>query len=294
MEFAHVAEQKILKSFETWATSRDDVRALLLTSTRAFAQADIDRFSDFDVILVVQDIRPYFGNRKWLLDFGSVLVSYRDPIGLKQGFERCRFITQYESGLKIDFTLWPVPLMRHASQQSTLINELDVGYRVLLDKDNLTGTLPAPTRRSYIPRPPSSEQYLQVVEEFLHEATYVAKHLWRGELMPLKYSLDHMMKHEFLRVMFEWRVECDHGWSLKTGADGKGLKNKIDPEMWAAFEQTYVGADLTENWRALFDTVEIFRKVAGEVDARLGPGYPNDLHARVVEYLRKVEALDRP
>jgi hypothetical protein len=54
--------------------------------------------------------------------------------------------------------------------------------------------------------------------DFLLESTYVAKHLWRGDLMPAKFSLDQVMKQGGLRTVLEWRIEIDHEWSLRPGA----------------------------------------------------------------------------
>jgi hypothetical protein len=48
--------------------------------------------------------------------------------------------------------------------------------------------------------------------------------------------------------MLEWRMETAHGWSVKPGAYGKGLKQYIEPELWSDLESTYVGAGLEENW----------------------------------------------
>jgi aminoglycoside 6-adenylyltransferase len=283
-----------IRRLREWAEAREDVRALLLTSSRASPHAPIDRFSDYDVILAVRDVRPYFADRRWLGDFGPVLAVYRDPIRRTEGFETFAYITQYEQGLKIDFMLWPVALLPRYAGAPALPEVLDVGYRVLLDKDRLTAGLAPPTYRAHIPDRPSAEEFTTVVEEFFHEATYVAKLLWRDELLPAKHSLDHMMKHDYLRRMLEWRIESDHDWSLKPGAYGKGLKKRLPPERWAALERTYAGAGLDDNWEALFRTIELFREVALEVTGRLGHAYPHELDRRVVDYLHWVRTLPRP
>ena len=41
-----------------WAAARSSIRAVLLTSTRAITGALLDVLSDYDVILIVQDIHP--------------------------------------------------------------------------------------------------------------------------------------------------------------------------------------------------------------------------------------------
>lgn len=273
-----------------WAEQRESVRAVLLTSTRANPTARIDIFSDYDVLLVVQDIHPFFEDRTWLQNFGQVLVVYCDSIhpAPDYGIEMFANVTQYEDGLKIDFTLWPVELLRRIAEEPVLPPYLDVGYRVLLDKDGLTEGLKAPTYTAYIPSPPAEETYRAVVENFFSDAPYVAKNLWRDELMPAKYSLDTVMKQKYLRQMLEWRMEIDHSWSLKTGVLGKGLKKRLPPEIWADLEATYSGVGVEENWAALFKTIDFFRKVAIEVGDHLGYKYPQDLHQRVVDYLRRV------
>ena len=266
------------------------VRAMLLTSSRADPKAHLDLFSDYDVILVVTDIHPFFEDRTWLQDFGQVLVVYRDPIRLDYGLEAFAYITQYEDGTKIDFTLWPVETLSRVKAGSELPHCLDVGYAVLLDKDRLTDGLRPPTYRAFIPDPPTEIAYQTLVEEFFHEATYVAKHLWRDDLMAAKYNLDHAMKHDNLRVMLEWRFEIDHHWSVKPGDYGKGLKKRLDREIWTELENTYVGAGLAENWEALFKTISLFRRIAIQVGTELGYAYPQELDLRVTSYLQKVRA----
>jgi aminoglycoside 6-adenylyltransferase len=292
---AKAKEAEILHRLVAWGERQPAVRAMLLTSTRAISNEPVDAFSDYDVILLVPNIHPFFEDRTWLDDFGPVLVVYRDPIQPEPGYglERFAYVTQYANGLKIDFILFPVELMRRIAKAERLPDVLDVGYHVLLDKDGLTTGLQPPTYRAHIPSPPGEEAYRTVVEDFFGDAPYVAKNLWRDELMPAKYSLDEVMKQHYLRQMLEWRIELDHGWSLKPGAHGKRLKQHLPPEIWSELERSYVGAGIEENWDALFRTIALFRQAAVEVADGLGYTYPQDLHDRVIAYLHKVKALDR-
>jgi aminoglycoside 6-adenylyltransferase len=283
----------IVQHLIAWGRARDDVRAMILTSTLTNPNAPTDLFSDYDVIFVLTNIQPYFDSREWLNDMGRLMVLYRDPIRLEYGCGRFAYITQYEGVLKIDYTLMPVELWQHIVAEPELRPDLDVGYQVLLDKDHLTDGLKPPTYSAYIPKPPSPEEYFLVVEEFFHEATYVAKNLWRDELLPAKFCFEFGMRLDNLRQMLEWRMEIDHNWSLKTGALGKGLKKHLPPAVWAEFEQTFARADINENWDAMFKTIDLFRKVALEVAAHLGYTYPETLHREMVEYFQKVRTLDR-
>ncbi|MFA5874130.1 MAG: aminoglycoside 6-adenylyltransferase [Anaerolineales bacterium] len=286
--------REVVRKLKQWAEQQVSVRAMLLTSTRANPHASVDAFSDYDVVLVVLDIHPFFEDRSWLQDFGEVLVTYWDPIhpAPDYGIEQVANVVQYADGLKIDFTFWPVELLRRIAKAKMLPADLDVGYTVLVDKDHLTDEIPAPTYTAYIPKPPTEETYQKVVEDFFSDAPYVAKCLWRDELMPAKWCLDYDMKHNFLRQMLEWRMELDHDWSVPTGALGKGLKKKLPPKIWSELEKTYAGAGIKENWEALFRAITLFRDVGIEVAKHLGYTYPHDLDQRVTAYVQKMKNLD--
>ncbi len=284
-------EKQMIDKLINWGERQSAVRAMLLTSSRVNPNAPIDVLSDYDVILVVKDIRPFFGDRAWLEDFGKVLVVYRDPIKRVHGGKKFAYITQYEDGCKIDFTLWSLQVMRGVAGKPKLVDELDHGYAVLLDKDNLAGRLKPPTFKAFVPKPPGKAAYRNEVQLFFHEATYVAKHLWRDDLVAAKYNLDHMMKFKHLRTMLEWQVELEHDWSWKPGDYGRGLKRYLSPEIWSEMEKTYVGADIKDNWWALFATIELYRQVATQVGNRLGHEYPVELHERMIRYLRRVRDL---
>lgn len=263
-------DKEIIKQLIQWGEQQPQVRAMLLTSSRAIPQAPRDVFSDYDVILALRDIQPFYADRTWLEVFGTVLVLYRDPLIPDNGLERSGYVTQYENGLKIDFSLWPIELLQRVVAAAQLPAEFDAGYQVLLDKDHLTDELKPPTYTAYIPTPPSEAEYQDTIEGFFLDATYVAKFLWRDDVMAAKHILDHCMKQEQLRPMLEWHVEIDHQWSVKPGPYGRRLKQGLRPDLWAELESTYTGAELEANWVTLFRTIGLMRRVAGEVGEQLG------------------------
>lgn len=277
-----------------WGEQQPDVRAILLTSTRAVPGAELDIFSDYDVVLVVGDIRPFYDDRSWLEAFGEVLVAYWDPIlADAPGIQRTGNVTHYSDGLRIDFSIWPVALLQNIAVASELQVELDAGYSVLLDKDGVTGALSAPTYRGYVPARPSEDQFQTLVNDFFTDAPSAAKFLWRDELLPAKWCLDYDMKHVYLRPMLEWLIERDHGWTLPAGNLGRGLKRRLPPEYWAELERCYAGAAIADNWEALFRTMSLFGRVASEVAAELGYNYPLDLERRVAAFVRRMQATPK-
>ncbi len=275
-------QNQVVSRLVTWAGRRPDVRAVLLTSTRAKPGA-VDALSDYDVVVVVDDIRPYAVDRGWLGAFGEVLVMYQDPVqdphGL--GFGQFGTVTQFADGLHIDFTLWPVGLVRHSVRAGLLPGDLDDGYQVLYDPEGLAAGLRAPTAAAFA----------QWVEEFYSDVPYVAKCLWRDELLPARWCLNFDMKHVYLRQMLEWQVATETGWTAPAGVMGKGLKRRLDPELWQALEATYVDGRISANWRSLFDTLALFRRVGQQVAERLGYTFPIDLDERVTDLARRIQSL---
>ena len=286
-------QEKVFEELVHWANQQQLIRAVILTSSRAIPHAALDLFSDYDVILVLHDIQPLYVDRTWLEVFGPVLAVYRDPLIDDNGQTRSAYVVQYENSLKIDFNLWPVELLQKLTSDGRLPAEFDAGYKILVDKDHLTAALTSPTYAAYIPTPPTETHYMELIEGFFLDTTYVAKFLWRDDMMAAKYILDDSLKQQHLRPMLEWHAELDQGWTIKFGPYGRRLKQHVRPDLWEELEGTYVGAESEPNWDALFRSIELMRRVATEVGEHLGFTYPQELEHRTVSYLQKVKQLDR-
>jgi aminoglycoside 6-adenylyltransferase len=72
------SEASVLHHVVGWAAAHPLIRGLVLESSRAAPQAVLDRFSDYDLLLVVSDLQPFADDTQWLNDFGSPLVTFRD------------------------------------------------------------------------------------------------------------------------------------------------------------------------------------------------------------------------
>jgi aminoglycoside 6-adenylyltransferase len=283
---------EVIDRLQAWAEQHPLIRAMILESTRANPRAALDILSDYDLLLVVSDIDPFVNDAQWLSDFGVPLVRFGDQ-GPELGMETCARLVLYADGTKIDYIIWPAAMLERVLEQPKLPDKLDVGYKVLVDKDGMARRLLPPTYTAHIPLKPTEQEFQALVEEFWWETIYVAKNLWRDELIQARYSFDMVMKLELLVKLLEWRIEIDHHWALKPGILGKGLKKLLDRETWAELASTYTGPDLEENWQALFTTTSLFRRIAGEVAHALGYTYPDDLDRGVTDYLQAVRTLER-
>lgn len=181
-----------------WAEANHAVRAMIITSTRAIPGGHLDAYSDYDVALVVDAVRPLVQDTSWLSDFGEVLVAYWDLVHTDptSGAERVGSVVHYVDGLKIDFSLWSRQSYRDATAGPRPHAEFDAGHRVLVDKDQITADLAAATFTAYIPTRPDEATYLRLITDFLIGVPYVAKSLLRGQLLPAKWVLDFDMRFQ--------------------------------------------------------------------------------------------------
>jgi aminoglycoside 6-adenylyltransferase len=277
-------EAEVLGKLAAWAEAQPAIRAMILTSSRARPGGPVDWLSDYDIILAVTEAERFGWEDAWLSDYGEPMVRWGDESAL------CGLTTYFRSviytdSVKIDYTLWPDALLERVAEQAALSEALDEGYRVLLDKEGRTASWKPPTHRAFIPARPTAAEYLAVVEEFWWTTTYVAKSLWRDELVFARWVLEEDIKNGEMRRLLEWRLEMDHDWSIRPGVCGRGLKRLLPPDIWAELTSTYVGPEIEANWAALFRTTTLFRRIAREVAGALGFIYPQQMDDQVSAHL---------
>ena len=286
-------EKDVLDRLVAWGTGHSLIRAMVLTSSRARPNGLVDLLSDYDIILAVSDVRPFTLEDAWISDYGSLMARWGDQSemhGLTTYF--CGVV--YADYVKIDYSIWPMELLERIAAYGTLPDQLDVGYRVLFDKDRLTALWKQPSYQAHIPTRPSEVEYRALVEEFWWGATYVAKSLWRGDLVFAKWVLDQDLKLEAMRRMLEWRIEINHNWSVKPGVHGRGLEQLLPSDIWSEFAATYTSLGTEETWAALHQAIALFRKVATDVGSALGFTYAQQVDDQVSAYLDEIRKMPHP
>src|SRR5579884_2245238 len=133
-----------------WAQSREDIRALVLSSSRTNPTVPelVDALSDYDLDVIIRgDARTWYEDRTWTEEPGPVLVGFADPPAQEYGIEISGCVIIYEDGTKIDFTIMPEEIFKQVVAEPTLRGGWDDGHLVLFDKDGLSAGLKTPTHR---------------------------------------------------------------------------------------------------------------------------------------------------
>jgi aminoglycoside 6-adenylyltransferase len=262
----------VIDSILAWAEAEDAVRLVLITSTRARPEGPPDELSDYDVIVALTDLDRFDASI-----VGTPAARWGDEHDVHGTKTLFRGVV-YDNGVKVDWMLWPANVPALIAEHG-LNDNLDGGYRVLLDKDGATASWPAPTFRAHILSRPSEADYVALVEEFWWSATYVAKGRARGEeffarFIPLYDVTD------VLRRMLEWKIALERDWSWKPGAYGRGLEREL-PSADAE--------DLLAATGSFDRTVGLFRRVAREVGQALGYAYPQLADDTVMAYFARLD-----
>jgi aminoglycoside 6-adenylyltransferase len=267
-----------------WARGREDVRAAVLVGSQARTDTPADRWSDLDVILLVDDPEAYAADAGWVEEFGTPVLTFLEPTAVSDQRER-RVL--YDTGEDVDFPLIPVAALERLEASDNVAALLARGYRVLVDEIELEPRLRAVAAVVRPAAPITQRDLTELASDFWYHALWTAKKLRRGEVFTAIECLDGYMKNRLVTLL-EW-----HARSLDPTVDtwhgGRFLERWADPGALAALERAYARYDLRDVARALWQTIDLFQGLEEETVRRLGLevelDHP-DLRRRVSEVVR--------
>jgi aminoglycoside 6-adenylyltransferase len=283
----------MLDRVQRWVARAPEIRAVILTGSRAAQGGPPDDMADYDIILAVTDPARFAdGDLSWHGELGIPLVRWGDDGELLGHRTHFRGVV-YDDLTKVDFTIWPEALLETIAAGEPP-PALDHGYRVLHDPSGRTRGWAAPTFSAHVLRRPSESEYRALVEQFWWDTTYVAKAVRRDDLFfATSWVLEHDLKVVALRRMLEWRIAAASGWTFAPGVYGRGLEPHLDEHDRRALAATCASLDADGAWHALFAVTDLFRAAAHDVASALGFVYPTGIDERMTARLAMARAADR-
>jgi molybdopterin-guanine dinucleotide biosynthesis protein A len=264
-----------------WAAEREDVQALVLVGSQARADVPADRWSDLDLIFLLDDPTPYTEDASWIAEFGRPVVTFLEAT-LDGHWER-RVL--YESGEDVDFVLFPASVLERLEASEDAAGLLRRGHRVLIDRIGVSKRLASIAERPALEEePPKQSELTELASDFWYHALWTAKKLRRGEVFTALDCLDGYVKARLVTLL-GW-----HARAVDPTADtwhaGRFLERWADPGALAALERAYAHYELRDVARALWETIDLWQGLEEETASRLGLAveldHP-DLRRRVAE-----------
>ena len=275
------SEKEMMELILRVAERDERVRAVAMNGSRINSNVPKDTLRDYDVVYLVSDVQSFLFNPDWVNVFGKriIMQTPEDMVMFPPELGgRFTYLMLFEDGNRLDLMLVPI----EEKEKYCLEDGLTV---ILLDKDGNMPKLSEPTDKDYWVKKPSAEFFADCCNEFWWVSTYVAKGLWRQEIL---YACDHLNGvREMLLTMLEWKVGIETNFSLSVGKSRKYLKRYLNNEMWERLMKTYPTGDYEQVWHALFETTGLFEQVAIEVASNLEYQYPSEDANKVKQYLTK-------
>ena len=278
-------EAEMLDLILSFAREDERVRVVVINGSRVNPNNPPDIFQDYDIVYFVDDIKPFIYDLEIIRYFGETII-YQLPdemgSGLAKDPDRYAYLMQLADGNRVDLTFRPLEHLQADLKSDSLT-------RVLLDKDNLCGTLSLPSDESFLPVPPTEKEYNDCCNEFWWLMPYVVKGIWRGELIGPQYFLE-IIRGELLKVL-DWYFGVKTDFKRAPGKNGRFFPEVFGAELWEMVEGSFPDHKPAEVWESLFTMGKLFRITAKVVAESSGFVYPEQDDARVSAFLRKVKEL---
>jgi aminoglycoside 6-adenylyltransferase len=276
------SRQQWLEQFLEWATAQPDQRGVLLVGSGSRSDHPADEWSDFDLLLVAADPRPYLDAAGWLARFGNPLFSIVERTAAGEPWVRRAF---YEVGLDVDFiVLSPDSVRQNFPGNPVILEILGRGRRVLLDKDGLFSALPGEAASQPALPAPTAEEFSEVVQDFWFHAAWMAKKLRRGELWVAVTCNNAYMKRLLLR-MIEWHAQAVRGPACDVWFDGRFIEGWAAPEVVGALPGVLAHYEAADVWRALQASMDLFQRIARQTAAHWRLAYPESQVEKVMAWV---------
>lgn len=276
-------EKEIYDLILGYAQKDERVRAVTLEGSRVNPNVPKDIFQDFDISYFVTDMDSFIRDKSWIDIFGERIIM-QEPEAMSLFTPELNgwysYLMLFKDGNRIDLKIIPLEDVDFYIRNDKLI-------RLLLDKDGFFPPLTSPTDIDFHVKRPHEENFRDCCNEFWWVSTYVAKGLWRKEILYANAHINGYVRPGLLRMM-EWRAGIATGFKLSVGKHYKYLQNYIPEEEWMLILQTYRNDNYENCWQSLFTMTDLFRISSRIVAESLNYEYPLEEDENVTGYLNEV------
>ena len=223
------------------------VDAVALSGSRTDGQAPKDKFQDYDVVYIVENLEDLISDLSWLDQFGIRLIEQHNVLG-----HRRLYLMLFEDGNRIDLTLCPKEHLQEWVDSET-------AYTVLVDEKGLFESYSPSPERFWI-SPASETDFEKSCNEFWWVSAYVVKGICRKQVI---YATDHLYgicQQELLKVL-AWQVASDNG-TVDIGKNYKYLFNYLPAEKEKEFSALLDFSSIEKITQSLLATIQLFHQEA--------------------------------
>jgi aminoglycoside 6-adenylyltransferase len=272
----HVAE---------WTLTQPGIQAVIVVGSRARSTHPADEWSDLDLVVFTSEATSYLRDSAWLSTFGDVLAAVSNSFGQHDR----EWIAFYADGSKLDAAFLSIDPMATPTLQLMLDAfpypiVLRRGVRVLVDKSSASTELRLP-KINALPLPDQAE-FAALINRMWIDAIKTAKFIRRHDLWRAKQVCDGDLKRHVLTLL-EWQAAAQRD-QRDIWYDGRFLAEWADREALTELPATFAIYEITDLRRALFATLDQFRRIARDVARQLDFPYPLKTDRVIDDHIRSM------
>ena len=271
---------EILELILNTAKEDENIRAVLMTGSRANPDCPADKYQDFDIVYFVKEVDPYWDNMEWIEDkFGKpALIQKPESMQLipPDNDGNFMYLMLFPDGNRIDL-------------QITADTYEDDGEPaiLLLDKDGTFPTIEEKEDFWYVQKP-DQKLFSDCCNEFHWCLNNVAKGIARDEISYAMKQLNECVR-DMLVQMLAWYVGVQYDFSVSAGKEGKYFKKLLPAGIYEKFTKTYSDADYEHMWDAAFEMLYLFGEVARYVAGQMHFTYDETEEKGIENYMLQVK-----
>ena len=245
------------------------VDAVALSGSRTDTKAQKDKFQDYDVVYVVDNLDNLTSDLAWLDQFGTRIIEQHNILG-----NRRLYLMLFEDGNRIDLTLCPKEHLQEWVDSET-------AYTVLVDEKGLFESY-SPSPERFWTSPASETDFEKSCNEFWWVSAYVVKGICRKQVI---YATDHLYcicQQELLKIL-AWQIASDRG-AVDIGKNFKYLFNYLPIEKEKEFSALLDFSSLDKITQSLLATMEFFHQEAQYLAQKMGFKYEKEVAEKMMRY----------
>lgn len=285
MSTSHDAYTQLEQHFAAWALDQPAIQAATIVGSRARSIHSADEWSDLDLVVFASDATLYLRDPTWLNAFGTVIAAVAHSFGQHDR----EWIALYADGTKLDAAFLSIDPVATPTLQTMLDAfpypvVLQRGVRVLVDKTNASTELQL--RKIDVPSLPDQAKFAASINRMGLDAIKTAKFIRRHDLWRAKQVCDGDLKQHLLTLL-EWHAAAQAD-PRDIWYDGRFLAEWADREALSELPATFAAYEISDLRRALFATLELFRRLARDVAQRLDYPYPLQSDRAIDDLIRSM------
>ncbi|MFL5787293.1 MAG: aminoglycoside 6-adenylyltransferase [Flavisolibacter sp.] len=259
-----------------WINNNNNIRAVLLTGSRG-ADTFVDELSDYDLALFGINFQ-FIQNDEWLNEIGHYLICLHEQFFYEDLIIPTRLVI-FNTTFKVDFSFHPLSVLSTLESKKVLPDPYNTGYKVLIDKENLTKSLPVPTFKGFIIKKPTEEEFLKNINEFWFEIHHSIKYLIRNDIWTA-HSRHWAAKLQLLK-MLQWENAIKSNWTFSPKNEGRNMKAWIDKNTEEELKACFWRYNRKEGHDSISATISLYEKKVNIVANSLNYKYDNEIGKQI-------------